>query len=174
MSPVDVVLLDLHLPGIDGSARRHPSVCEAGYRALVVSAAGTPEDVIDAIAAGAVGYLTKETDADEDHTKSHPDGVAGSGNTYVSPDLGVVPAPAAEKSASDYQLAKHEHGRAGPVGRRGTRFRTTRRSSSSCTTTVHSHLRARSADKHRTREAGRLHRLAHAPRDSPSEPDKRR
>ena len=60
----DVVLLDLHLPGIEGSAGV-AHVCETGHRVLVVSAAGTPDAVVDAIAAGAAGYLTKETDAEE-------------------------------------------------------------------------------------------------------------
>jgi DNA-binding NarL/FixJ family response regulator len=60
----DVVLLDLHLPGIEGAAGV-AQVCGQGYRVLVVSAAGTPGDVVDAIAAGASGYLTKETDAEE-------------------------------------------------------------------------------------------------------------
>ena len=113
-SSVDVVLLDLHLPGIDGSAGV-AHVCDAGYRALVVSAAGTPEDVIDAIAAGAVGYLTKETDADEITRAIR---TVAAGDTYVSPTLASY-LLRAEKSASEYQLTKREPRRVGPVGGRG-------------------------------------------------------
>ena len=61
----DVVLLDLHLPGIEGSAGRRPCLPALGYPVLVLSAAGAPDDVVDAIGAGAAGYLTKDSDADE-------------------------------------------------------------------------------------------------------------
>ena len=77
----DVVLLDLHLPGIEGSAGV-AHVRDRGYRVLVVSAAGTPDDVVDAIAAGAAGYLTKETDAEEITRAVR---VVADGDTYVSP-----------------------------------------------------------------------------------------
>jgi DNA-binding NarL/FixJ family response regulator len=79
----DVVLLDLHLPGIrgaDGVARVHG----LGHRLIVVSAAGAPEDVVDAIAAGADGYLTKDATADDIERAVRA--VAG-GQTYVSPTL---------------------------------------------------------------------------------------
>jgi DNA-binding NarL/FixJ family response regulator len=46
-----VVLLDLHLPGIEG-AEGVAHVHGLGHRVIVVSAAGAPEDVIDAVAAG--------------------------------------------------------------------------------------------------------------------------
>ena len=59
-------------------------MCERGNRVLVVSAAGTREDVIDAIAAGAAGYLTKEADADE---ITHAVRIVAGGATYVSPTL---------------------------------------------------------------------------------------
>ncbi len=79
----DVVLLDLHLPGIrgaDGVAHVHG----LGHRLIVVSAAGAPEDVVDAIAAGADGYLTKDATADDIERAVRA--VAG-GQTYVSPTL---------------------------------------------------------------------------------------
>ena len=79
----DVVLLDLHLPGIEGSAGV-AHVCSMHPCVLVVSAAGTPEAVVDAVAAGAVGYLTKEADADEITRAVR---VVAGGATYVSPTL---------------------------------------------------------------------------------------
>jgi DNA-binding NarL/FixJ family response regulator len=59
--PADVTLLDLHLPGgLDGiGAVRHLS--ERGHCVLVVTADVTDVDeVADALAAGAHGYLTKQ------------------------------------------------------------------------------------------------------------------
>jgi DNA-binding NarL/FixJ family response regulator len=79
----DVVLLDLHLPGIQG-ADGVAHVTAKGHRVIVVSAAGAPEDVIDAIAAGASGYLTK--DATEQDIERAIRAVAA-GQTYVSPTL---------------------------------------------------------------------------------------
>ncbi len=79
----DVVLLDLHLPGIDGSAGV-AHVCAKGHRVVVVSAAGAATDVIDAIAAGAMGYLTKDAQG-EDIRRAIA--AVAKGQTYVSPTL---------------------------------------------------------------------------------------
>src|SRR5438034_10421137 len=56
----DVVVLDLHLPGTSGIeviGRLTASVPAA--RVLVLSASGEQQDVLDAIKAGATGYLVK-------------------------------------------------------------------------------------------------------------------
>jgi DNA-binding NarL/FixJ family response regulator len=62
----DVVLLDLNLPGLDGwqvlARLREMGVPS---RVLVVSAFGGDEDVHRALAAGATGYLLKESSVDE-------------------------------------------------------------------------------------------------------------
>jgi DNA-binding NarL/FixJ family response regulator len=79
----DVLLLDLHLPGIEGAAGV-AHMCDNGHVVLVVSAAGTPENVVEAIAAGASGYLTKETDAEEITRAVR---VVAGGKSYVSPTL---------------------------------------------------------------------------------------
>ena len=57
----DVLLLDLHLPGgLDGLAGVRYLV-DLGYRVLVVTADDTGIDEVgDAVAAGALGYLTKQ------------------------------------------------------------------------------------------------------------------
>ena len=99
----DVVLLDLHLPGIEG-AEGVKHVEEQGHRVLVVSAAGGAQDVIDAVAAGAVGYLTK--DADE-RTSSARAAVAA-GQTYVSPTLAAFLITADRQASAKYQLSPRE------------------------------------------------------------------
>jgi DNA-binding NarL/FixJ family response regulator len=79
----DVTLLDLHLPGLQG-ADAVRAVVGRGARVLVVSAAASRDTVLDAIAAGAHGYLTKEAHPDEIVTAIT---VIGGGGTYVSATL---------------------------------------------------------------------------------------
>jgi DNA-binding NarL/FixJ family response regulator len=60
----DVVVLDLHLPDLPG-----PEVIEGLLpscpRVLVLSASGEQQDVLDAVKAGATGYLVKSAARDE-------------------------------------------------------------------------------------------------------------
>jgi DNA-binding NarL/FixJ family response regulator len=101
----DVVLLDLHLPGIEG-AEGVKHVVEQGHRVLVVSAAGGAQDVIDAVAAGAVGYLTKDAD-DEDIQRAVK--AVAAGQTYVSPTLAAFLITAnRQPSSPTYQLSPRE------------------------------------------------------------------
>jgi DNA-binding NarL/FixJ family response regulator len=60
----EVVLLDLHLPGLRGAAAV-AHLCARGHTVLVVSASEAPADVIEAIGAGARGYLTKQAEEAE-------------------------------------------------------------------------------------------------------------
>jgi DNA-binding NarL/FixJ family response regulator len=102
---VDVVLLDLHLPGIEG-AEGVTDVVEHGHRVLVVSAAGGAQDVIDAVAAGAAGYLTKDAD-DEDIQRAVK--AVAAGQTYVSPTLASFLITANRQASSpSYQLSPRE------------------------------------------------------------------
>jgi DNA-binding NarL/FixJ family response regulator len=78
-----VVLLDLHLPGLSGAegvARLHT----AGLAILVLSAINDPPEVLDAIAAGAAGYLTKNADGTEIIIAVR---TIATGGTYISPTL---------------------------------------------------------------------------------------
>jgi DNA-binding NarL/FixJ family response regulator len=79
----DIVLLDLHLPGMEG-AQGVAHISGRGPKVIVVSAAGAAEDVIDALAAGAVGYLTKDAEAQDIQRAVR---VVAAGQTYVSPTL---------------------------------------------------------------------------------------
>lgn len=74
-----VVIPDL--PGMEGpEAVRF--VRAAGPEILVLSASDDPAEVIDAIGAGAAGYLTKSADTDEIIQAIE---IVSAGGTYVSP-----------------------------------------------------------------------------------------
>ena len=77
------MILDLHLPGIEG-ADAVRFVRSAGPEVLVLSASDDPIEVIEAIGAGAAGYLTKSADTEEIILAI---GIVSSGATYVSPVL---------------------------------------------------------------------------------------
>ena len=80
---VRVVLLDLHLPdGVGAEAVRQ--VKAHGPAVLVVSASDDRQSVVDAIGAGASGYLPKSSTADEIATATS---AVASGGTYISPTL---------------------------------------------------------------------------------------
>jgi DNA-binding NarL/FixJ family response regulator len=79
----EVVLLDLHLPGVSG-AQAVSRLCGDGFAVLVLSAVDDPAPVLEAIAAGAAGYLTKSADIEEITAAVTR---VGKGGTYISPDL---------------------------------------------------------------------------------------
>ncbi len=78
----DVVILDLGLPGASGAEAVR--VVGGDVPVLVVSAEGRRQDVLDAISAGAKGYLTKAADTQE---VVDAIGVVARGGSYVSPTL---------------------------------------------------------------------------------------
>ena len=62
----DVVVLDLHLPVLDGVAVTREVVSTlTGTRVLVLSSSGEQEDVLEAVKAGATGYLVKSASTTE-------------------------------------------------------------------------------------------------------------
>lgn len=64
--PPDVVLMDLHLPGMDGieATRALMEVCPQA-KVLVLSSSDVRTELVQAVAAGASGYLVKTADATE-------------------------------------------------------------------------------------------------------------
>jgi len=81
----DVVILDLGLPGggLEGAAAVE-HLCSQGFKVLVVSIEDGEVPVVDAISAGAAGYLTKH--AEQDEVIRAVNAIA-SGGTYVSATL---------------------------------------------------------------------------------------
>src|SRR5918996_6144429 len=62
----DVVVMDLNMPRMDGiDATSEIMKAERPPVVLVLTVSTTNDDVLDAIAAGASGYLLKDADADE-------------------------------------------------------------------------------------------------------------
>lgn len=62
--PVDVVLMDLRMPGMGGvAAIRALTDCRPAARVLVLTTFDTDADVLPAIEAGATGYLLKDSPA---------------------------------------------------------------------------------------------------------------
>ena len=68
----------------DARRGRGPARVRTRARVLVVSAEGSQTDVLDAIAAGASGYLTKSAEPDEITAAVR---IVANGETYVSPTL---------------------------------------------------------------------------------------
>ncbi|MEA2386301.1 MAG: hypothetical protein QOJ22_475 [Thermoleophilaceae bacterium] len=62
----DVVVMDLHMPRMDGiDATSEIMKMERPPVVLILTVSTTDDDVLDAIAAGAAGYLLKDADADQ-------------------------------------------------------------------------------------------------------------
>lgn len=78
-----VVVLDLRLPGVQG-ASGVVELVSLGYRVLVLSAYSGRTEVLGATAAGASGYMSKDSDGSEIVYAIRR--IAG-GNSYVSPML---------------------------------------------------------------------------------------
>lgn len=65
-TPVDVALLDVEMPGLDGIAVAEQLAAEApGVRSLIVTTFGRPGFLRRALDAGAAGFVVKDTPADE-------------------------------------------------------------------------------------------------------------
>ena len=105
--PPGVIVLDLHLPGLEGGpAVEH--LIGPDTRVLVVSGATQRDDVLEAIGAGASGYLGKDTGPDE--IVKAIEVVAG-GGTYVSATLAsfLLDADRRDEGGDTLGLTPKEH-----------------------------------------------------------------
>jgi DNA-binding NarL/FixJ family response regulator len=81
----DVVLMDLHMPGIDGiAATEHIVEHIEGTQVLVVTTYDTASDVVPAIEAGAIGYVLKDTPREELRRAVR---AAAAGESVLSPQV---------------------------------------------------------------------------------------
>jgi DNA-binding NarL/FixJ family response regulator len=81
----DVVLMDLQMPGLDGaSATAKIKAQLPGTQVLVLTTYGTDADIVNAINAGAIGYLLKDAPHEEITRAVH---AAARGETTLAPAI---------------------------------------------------------------------------------------
>ncbi len=83
----DVILMDIQMPEMDGiEATRHitSSAQTAGVRVLVLTTFGSDEYVVDALRAGASGYVLKDTEPSD---LIHAVAVVARGDALLAPEV---------------------------------------------------------------------------------------
>jgi DNA-binding NarL/FixJ family response regulator len=141
----DLVIADVSMPEIDGiEATRRLRATEPGIRVLILSVHGEPSGVRAAFAAGARGYLTKSSVADEIELAVRE---ILDGRFYISPivaqivaQAAIVQAEGAPPPEARETLTPREHEIAGLVGAGLPNLEIARRLGVSVTT-VRSHLK---------------------------------
>lgn len=102
--PLDVVLLDLRLPG-RGGVDAVRCLAESRVPVLVLSATAARVQVLEVLAAGASGYLSKSAEPDEVVTAVRT--IAG-GSTYVAANLVPFLTDAVQRHTEPEQLTTRE------------------------------------------------------------------
>ena len=147
----ELCVLDLHLPGVQG-AEAVAHVVGHGLRVLVLSAAVARTDVVDALSAGALGYVAKDADEGEIRRALH---TVAAGHSYVAPTLA---SQLLETETSAPELTPREREVLELVAE-GASDKTIARELGLSLHTVHSHL-DRIRDKTGRRRRAELARLA--------------
>ena len=81
----DVVLMDLHMPGMDGvTATREIRTAQPGTRVVVLTTFADDQSVLAGLRAGAIGYLTKEAGREEIARAVH---AAAAGQSVLDADV---------------------------------------------------------------------------------------
>lgn len=99
-----VVILDLRLPGVRDSAAVM-AVVAMGHKVLVVSAHAGQTEVLNAMAAGARGFLSKDVDGEEILRALR---LIAAGDSYVSPVLAAYVLNAARQAGPIMELSGRE------------------------------------------------------------------
>jgi DNA-binding NarL/FixJ family response regulator len=85
---VDVVLMDLHMPGMSGiEATRQVKAVAPESRIVMLTVSAEQDDIVDAVLAGACGYLLKDASVDEVIGGLRS---AAAGESWVSPRVAGV------------------------------------------------------------------------------------
>lgn len=107
-SDVDVILMDLEMPGIDGveATRRIKQERGSDVRVVVLTAHDDRHSIVEAIAAGASGYLSKAASLDEIERALV---AVSQGAVYVAPDIAGRALRAMSSNGSDrHDLTQRE------------------------------------------------------------------
>lgn len=104
-----VVLMDLRMPGIDGIAATHLITSDPrlrGVAVLVLTTFAEDETVVEALRAGAAGYLLKDVPPDD---LRHAIRTVAAGYPVLSPDVTatVMRAAARSRTAADAGITEH-------------------------------------------------------------------
>jgi DNA-binding NarL/FixJ family response regulator len=104
----DVVLMDLEMPDLDGiEATRRIRAADPSVNVVVLTAFSDRERILDAIDAGAVGYLLKDAEPDELVRGLE---AAARGESPLSPKAAqALVAARADRGAANTQLTPREH-----------------------------------------------------------------
>lgn len=83
----DVLVMDIQMPGTDGITATRQVVAGGGPPVLVLTTYDTGTHIVDALAAGATGYLLKDAPEDELHRAVT---ATARGKRTLSPEVGAV------------------------------------------------------------------------------------
>ena len=106
--PADIVLMDVRMPRLDGlAATAQLTACDSGARVIILTTFDLDEYVLEAIAAGASGFLLKDAPPDELLTAIR---TVHSGDAVIAPSstkrllehlASVLPAPGTGQDGQD-------------------------------------------------------------------------